>query len=219
VEVPGDRDRDSLRAPERAWLLVVGRFHRSVSADRSRVRRCNSLAHHQNKLVPAWFCLPVALQQVNLRVEPGLLAGLKLLAKERGLSLNAAAALAFEQFLQGQPQQKQAPASSDHDRRLLALERRVERLEAKPAAPPKAPSPERAKPAPPTEPAAIPQVGDGTISTAQLAAQLGIKRNTFNERLRRAGGASDGVVIEGWRCVGQAKPANGGPLQWQWQRI
>ena len=161
----------------------------------------------------------MALQQVNLRVEPALLAGFKEGAKERGLSLNAAAALAFEQFLQGQPQQKQAPASSDHERRLLALERRVERLEAKPAAPPKAPSLERVKAVPPIEPAAIPQTRDGTITSSQLATALGIKRNAFNERLRRAGGASDGVVIEGWRCVGQAKPANGGPLQWQWQRI
>jgi hypothetical protein len=168
------------------------------------------LAHHQNKLVPAWFCLPVALQQVNLRVEPGLLAGFKEGAKGRGLSLNAAAALAFEQFLQGQPQQ--APASSDHEQRLLALERRVERLEAKPAAP-KAPSPERAKAAPSIEP------GDDAITSSQLAARLGLKRNTFNERLRRAGGAREGVVIEGWRCVGQAKPLTGGPLQWRWQRI
>jgi hypothetical protein len=214
-----------------------------VSADRSRVRRCNSLAHHQNKLAPAWFCLPVALQQVNLRVEPSLLAGFKEGAKERGLSLNAAAALAFEQFLQGQPQQQQAEASSELNdlraevdlgasrlsrclngqaeliQRLTALEQRMATLETKPAAAPKAPSPERAKAAPSIEPAAIPQARDGTITSSQLAAQLGIKRNTFNERLRRAGGASAGVVIEGWRCVGQARPLTGGPLQWQWQRI
>jgi hypothetical protein len=180
-----------------------------------------SLAHHQNKLASAWFCLAVALQQVNLRVEPGLLASFKEAAKERGLSLNAAAGLAFEQFLQGQPQQKQAPASSDHEQRLLALEKRVAKLEATPAPPPPAAktSPERAKPAPPVEPAKIPQAGDGAITTAQLAATLGVKRGTFNERLRRAGGASEGVVIEGWRCVGQARTAGGGPPQWLWEVV
>jgi len=163
----------------------------------------------------------MVLQQINLRVEQGLLASLKVLARERGLSLNAAAALAFERYLLGQPQQKQAEASTDHEQRLLALEKRVATLEARPATPPppKAASPDQAKPIPPIGPAKIPQVGDDAITTAQLAATLGIKRNTFNERLRRAGGASEGVVIEGWRCVGQARPANGGPLQWLWEVV
>lgn len=182
-----------------------------------------SLAHHQNKLASAWFCLAVALQQVNLRVEPGLLASFKEAAKERGLSLNAAAGLAFEQFLQGQPQQKQAPASSDHEQRLLALEKRVAKLEATPAPPPPAAktSPERAKPAPPVEPVKIPQVSDGTITTADLALATGTNRAAWNNWARdKNPGAIRKMKPEvgNWRYLGKAPSEMGGPERGLWER-
>jgi hypothetical protein len=205
-----------------------------------------SLAHHQNKLASAWFCLAVALQQVNLRVEPGLLASFKEAAKERGLSLNAAAALAFEQFLQGQPQQNQADASSELNdlraevelgatrlsrclngqaeltQRLAALEQRMARLEATPAPPPPAAkaSPERAKPAPPAEPAKIPQASDGTITTADLAIATGTNRKAWNNWARdKNPGAIRKMKPEvgNWRYLGKAPSEMGGPERGLWE--
>ena len=161
----------------------------------------------------------MGLLQVNLRVEASLVASLKALAKERGMSLNAAAGLAFEQFLQTPPQQNQAEPSFGHERRIKALEAAVAALQtAMPARssaatpPPAPPSTAPSKPAP-----ASPPPASGAITTAELAAHLGLKRGTFNERLRRAGGASEGVMVEGWRCVGQARATTGGPLQWLWE--
>jgi hypothetical protein len=46
-----------------------------------------------------------------------------------------------------------------------------------------------------------------------------MKRTSFNERIRRAGGAAVGMEMEGWRIVGQAKPPQGGPAQWLWENI
>jgi hypothetical protein len=63
---------------------------------------------------------------------------------------------------------------------------------------------------------AAPQAED-SITTAELAELLGIKRGSFNERLRRGGGARVGLVMEGWRCVGQSAPPEGGPLRWLWE--
>jgi hypothetical protein len=57
------------------------------------------------------------------------------------------------------------------------------------------------------------------LTTGELADRLTVKRNALNERLRRAGGARLGFELDGWRCVGKAKPARGGPAQWQWAPI
>jgi len=193
--------------------------------------------------------LAVALQQVNLRVEPGLLASFKEAAKERGLSLNAAAGLAFEQFLQGQPQQNQADASSELNdlraevelgatrlsrclngqaeliQRLAALEQRMAKLEAAPAPPPPAAkaSPERAKPAPPVEPAKIPQVSDGAITTVELAKLTKTNKNGWNNwantPLREIGQVRSHRAAGDWRLVGKAPADAGGPERWLWQRV
>ena len=140
------------------------------------------------------------------------------------MSLNAAAGLAFEQFLQTPPQQNQAEPSFGHERRIKALEAAVAALQTAMPARSSAATPPSDPPPPstaPSKPAAAPPSGlaaaSGAITTAELAAHLGLKRGTFNERLRRAGGASEGVVIEGWRCVGQARATTGGPLQWLWE--
>jgi hypothetical protein len=145
----------------------------------------------------------MATVQLNVRVESALAARLKAEALRLHAKPGALVAQALEQFLV-------APSdvpSKEWQAPLAALEARVAKLEAK------APSPDQAKAAPSIEP------GDDAITSSQLAARLGLKRNTFNERLRRAGGAREGVVIEGWRCVGQVRPLTGGPLQWRWQRI
>jgi len=57
------------------------------------------------------------------------------------------------------------------------------------------------------------------LTTAELAESLGKSRTALNERLRRAGGGVIGLELEGWKIVGKAKPAQGGPPQWQWQAI
>jgi hypothetical protein len=57
------------------------------------------------------------------------------------------------------------------------------------------------------------------LTTGELADRLTVKRNALNERLRRAGGARLGFELDGWRCVGKAKPARGGPAQWQWAPV
>jgi len=125
----------------------------------------------------------------------------------------ALVAQALEQFLAGS--NGAAPAlSSDSGKlelRLAALEERVAHLERKPPAPPPA------KPArPSTKPPAIPPSGDA-LTTVQLAARLGMKSGSLNERIRRAGGAAPGMEMEGWRIIGQAKLPQGGPPQWLWE--
>ena len=108
--------------------------------------------------------------------------------------------------------QRLDPSRPGLDQRLDAVERRLDALDApapaKPASPNRetAPSPARASAAP-----------AGAITTTELAELLGIKRGSFNERLRRGGGAQVGLVMEGWRCVGQSAPPEGGPLRWLWE--
>jgi hypothetical protein len=190
-----------------------------------------SLAHPRISLRVLGFACPVALQQINLRVEAGLLASLKVLAKERGLSLNAVAALAFERLLQERPQ---APASTTgSDGRFDALERRVAALEAQAAHPPK----ER-KPSPQKEPPAIPQMGeaaavkvvqaapvqnfpDGAITTAELAEATGTNRAAWNNWARDK---NPGAVrkmkadVGNWRYLGKAASEMGGPERGLWEK-
>jgi hypothetical protein len=59
----------------------------------------------------------------------------------------------------------------------------------------------------------------GQLTTAQLAAHLGIKRGTINARLHRRKGDEIGAIESGWRCVGRVASAQGGPLQWAWEQI
>lgn len=61
--------------------------------------------------------------------------------------------------------------------------------------------------------------GAGGITTAELAPLLGMKRGSLNERIRRMGGAREGLALEGWRCCGQVAPPAGGPPRWVWEQI
>ncbi len=154
--------------------------------------------------------------QLNVRVEEGLAVALKAEAKRRHAMPGALVAQAIEQFLanDGRPlgnatEQLGGQWQKEVEQRLAALEAKAK---AAPAAAPPPPAPKNPPAAAPT----IPQTGDA-LTSAELAATLGLKRHAFNERVRRAGGAREGAVMEGWRCVGQTRPANGGPLQWLWR--
>jgi hypothetical protein len=163
-------------------------------------------------LQTAFRCLPVPLQQINLRVPAELLARLRVLARESGLSLNVVAAAAFEQHLQAAAstahKHPEAPASTDP--RIAVLMARVEALEAalRPAVP-----------SPPAHSEPSPPLSGEPITTPQLAEVLGIRRQALNERIRRLGGAREGLAVRGWVCVGQAAPGgSGGPPRWLWRR-
>jgi len=118
-----------------------------------------------------------------------------------------------------------ASASTEIANQLAALAKRLEALEAeRPAARPASPkqgtaSPPKQGAAPSPSQAKPPAIPGEAITTAELAELLGMKRNSLNERLRRTGGAQVGLVMEGWRCVGQSAPPEGGPLRWLWQQV
>jgi hypothetical protein len=60
------------------------------------------------------------------------------------------------------------------------------------------------------------EVPPGGVETAALADRLGIRRGTLNARIARAGGAYEGLELEGWRCLGLRAPARGGPARAVW---
>ena len=158
--------------------------------------------------------------QLNCRIEQQLANRLKQAAIARQQTLGTLVAQAIELLLaapSSQAPNQLATVSTEIADLLAALAKRLEALEAerpaaKPASPKQgtAPSPSQAKP---------PALPGGAITTAELAELLGVKRNSFNERLRRSGGAQVGLVLEeGWHCIGQTPGPNGGPARWLWQQ-
>lgn len=173
----------------------------------------------------------MALQQVNLRVEEGLLQRLRMLARERGLSLNVAAGMAFEQLLEAgasnqdrQNKQSEASPSADQERRLAALEARVAKLETVRSvvaqAPPSA-SPEPADTQPSAWVRLTPEELSGAITTADLAAATGTNRAAWNNWARDK---NPGAVrkmkpeVGNWRYLGKAPSEMGGPERGLWER-
>lgn len=170
----------------------------------------------------------MALQQVNLRVESELLQRLRMLARERGLSLNVAAGMAFEQLLQAtasnQNKQSEASPSADQERRLTALEARVAKLETVRSvvaqAPPSAP-PEPAATQPSAWVKLTPEELSGAITTADLAAATGTNRAAWNNWARDK---NPGAVrkmkpeVGNWRYLGKAPSETGGPDRGLWER-
>lgn len=170
----------------------------------------------------------MALQQVNLRVEAELLQRLRMLARERGLSLNAVAGMAFEQLLQAtasnQNKQSEASPSADQERRLAALEARVAKLETVRSvvaqAPPSA-SPEPAATQPSAWVKLTPEELSGAITTADLAAATGTNRAAWNNWARDK---NPGAVrkmkpeVGNWRYLGKAPSETGGPDRGLWER-
>ena len=153
------------------------------------------------------------LQQLNLKLPPAVLSSWR----------DQAAAAGFGSVRDWLMSITAAPADRAAAPTVGELADRLAAVEAQLAAPAPARlaqrSPAPSKPAPPSpaRDTAAPAPA-GAITTADLAERLGLNRRTFNERLRRGGGAQVGLVVEGWRCVGQIAPPAGGPLRWMWER-
>jgi len=142
---------------------------------------------------------------------------LKAAAAERGATITTLVLAWVEAGLDAGLDASRPVPRSGLDQRLDAVERRLDALEA--PAPPKPASPRQGTAASP-EKAKPPSIPGDAITTAELAEErLGLNRRTFNERLRRGGGARAGLVVEGWRCVGQSAPPAGGPLRWMWEPV
>jgi hypothetical protein len=166
----------------------------------------------------------MALQQINLRIEQGLLAQMKAEAKQRGLSLNSLAASAFERFLAGQasaePSSNKLDGLAEVVRRLEVLEQKVAKQSQQAHHLPHGPAP--AKPAnPPPEPKQMAQLGDGAISTADLATATGTNRAAWNNwaRDKNPGAVRKmGPDVGNWRYLGKFPSELGGPDRGMWER-
>lgn len=169
----------------------------------------------------------MTLQQINLRIEQGLLAQMKAEAKQRGLSLNSLAASAFERFLAGEkaaePSSNKLEGLADVVRRLELLEQKVARQSQPTHQLPHGPTPAAvpAKPADPSpEPKEMAQTGDGAITSAELELLTGTKRSTWNAwaRPERIGQArsDNGRQFE---LIGKVAPPKGGPDRWVWRQL
>ncbi len=149
----------------------------------------------------------MALLQLNLKLPPAVLADWK----ERA----AAKRLSVRDWLLSElaPAAPAAPALDPLADRVAALEAAVAALEAQS---PRSLRPPRVAPA--AAPASLPLIDPpaAAIETAVLADRLGMRRGTLNARISRAGGACEGLEVEGWRCLGRAIPARGGPPRALW---
>lgn len=144
--------------------------------------------------------------QLSINCPAPLLERLKAAAADQGTTLTAMVMAWLEAGLDGRLEVPRSAPRPDLEARLEALEVAVAALQA----------PAR-QPSPPARPAPSPPAVDGPITTADLAALLGVKRGAINERIRRMGGACLGMTIDGWRCVGQRRGINGGPPRWCWE--
>lgn len=174
--------------------------------------------------------------QLAIQIPPELLARLKTYAGAQQRTMAELLRRWIEAGLAGALDGPIAAGTSPEvEQRLQALEAAVKALQREPRPKREIPAPkleiqppEPAKPVtppenpnPPKAEAKIPHLGEvpeGSITTAELAEQLGVSRKSFNERLRRAGGAHVGLEMEGWRCVGNHSPEGGGPPRWLWKK-
>lgn len=145
--------------------------------------------------------------QLSINCPAPLLERLKAAAADQGTTLTAMVMAWLEAGLDGRLEVPRSAPRPDLEARLEALEVAVAALQA----------PAQKPPTPPARPAPSPPAADGPVTTADLAALLGVKRGAINERIRRMGGACLGMTIDGWRCVGQRSGANGGPPRWCWE--
>ena len=153
--------------------------------------------------------MPRIRSQLAIQLPPELLAELRALAAAQDRTVTA---LVLGWIRAG------VATADGPDPRLAALEARVTALEARPMGSPLPPAAPLSAP-PVAPPAAVIQMEGGQLTTAQLAAHLGIKRGTINARLHRRKGDEIGAIESGWRCVGRVASAQGGPLQWAWEQI
>ena len=167
----------------------------------------------------------MALEQLNLKLPPAVLAHWRAQAQAQGLSVR--------DWLVSITAPPAGPETGPPGRgaladRLAQLERStadlaaaVAQLQAQGPAPR---SPGRVSPAPRSGDAPSPvrvmpaaaELPPGGIETAALADRLGMRRGTLNARISRAGGAAPGLEVEGWRCLGLRTPERGGPARALW---
>jgi hypothetical protein len=164
--------------------------------------------------------------QLSVELPPELLARLRAHAAAADRPVAAVVRRWIEAGLSGALEAgAAAPAAGDLADRVAALEAAVAQLQAqpsrslqrvRPSTPPagEAPSLDRVSAAPRTGESLAPS---GALTTAELADRLRMKRGSLNERIRRAGGARVGLVMEGWRLVGEAPAPGGGPLRKLWE--
>jgi hypothetical protein len=157
----------------------------------------------------------VALDQINLKLPPAV--------AERWRSAAAADGLSVRDWLLAQLEPPDASVAGDPladrvaqlERTTADLSAAVAQLRGPAAAPrsPRPPAPSIASTPRPPAPAAAPA---DALETAELADRLGMRRGTLNARIQRAGGAREGLEIEGWRCLGRRPSARGGPPRAVW---
>ena len=150
--------------------------------------------------------------QLALQVTPDLLARVKAAAASQGRTVTYLAMQWLEEGLAG----TSAPSPAPHLlQRLQRLEARVQRLEGASSA--VASVPESPLLDAPLLDTAVPPEG---LESREVARSLRISRGTFNARIDRAGGAREGLVINGWRCLGTfpPPPGRGGPKRPRWVR-
>ena len=181
---------------------------------------CGAACICSKQLEGAW---PMALQQINLRIEQELLKQMKAEAKQRGLSLNLLAASAFEQFLAGGGAAEQsAPKQAELAeilQRLEVLERKLAKQEQQAHHLPHGPAPAAVKPPAEAKPAPVVQA-DGLLTPAELELLTGTKRGTWNawassERIGQA--RSDGG--RQFELVGKVPPPKGGNARWVYRQL
>jgi len=163
------------------------------------------------------------LQQINLKVPEAVAAHWRAQAAAHGLSVRD-----WLPSITAPPAEPQAGSGgaaglADRVAQLEAvtadLGAQLAKLQAQDVAP-RSPRPVVARRDVPQSPAA-PRSAElpapaGAIPTAELAERIGMKRTSLNERMRRMGGAREGLELEGWRCCGQVAPPAGGPPRWLW---
>ena len=161
----------------------------------------------QRRYLPATCRLPVAKIQLNLKMPPELVARLREEAAAEGITLTA---LAERRLSGGYP--AATPQLSDPVAdRLAALEDRVMALEVD-----RSPRPSRRGGEELLVPIEAEQAEPGTrLTTPELAQLLGLTRNALNNWVARN---RPGDERDGWRLVGQTRPAAGGPPRWVWER-
>jgi hypothetical protein len=151
--------------------------------------------------------VPVPLAQLNLKIPEAVRAYWQREA--------AAAGLSVRDWLIRQTMPGEAPPTApepDLSDRVEKLERQVAELLTRPASvrrdPPVRQPPELQQFAPASE-------LEG-VEGAAVARSLGLSRGAWNARVSREGGARQGLVVSGWRCIGLRQPQRGGPRRAVW---
>jgi hypothetical protein len=159
----------------------------------------------------------MALKQLNLKLDPAVVADWKRRADKENLSIRdwllALTGLA-------------APAvpAPDLADRLQSLEQSVEALQAAVAALQQSPAPRARSSRPqPAEATARPAAAlldppAGTLTTRELAAATGTSAEAWNNWASRnaVGAVRHHPVAGAWRLAGKVHPEGGGPQRWAW---